>query len=110
MTWEKTGAESGPAGRFLRAFFCCNARQRYRILDLERLCWRLGTDRLEGGRKILSTPLEETLAKDQMKREPCWTESMAVEIREVTEDTINEVEPQRSATESHSPDQNARVM
>ena len=53
-------------------------RQRYRLLDLERLCWRLGTDSLEDVRKILSTTLIETIARDELKREPCWTESLAV--------------------------------
>ena len=56
-------------------------RRRYRLLDLERLCWRLGTDCLEEVRKILRATLEETLAKDQRKREPCWTESVAVGTR-----------------------------
>ena len=53
-------------------------RQRYRLLDLERLCWRLGTASLEGVRKNLEVSLAERIARDQMQREPCWTESLAV--------------------------------
>jgi putative transposase len=54
------------------------ARQRYRLLDLERLCWRLGGARLEEVRKNLEAGLAERIARDPMKREPCWTESLAV--------------------------------
>ena len=53
-------------------------RERYRLLDLERLCWRLGTDRLEEVRKNLDWSLTETMARDQSKRQPFWTESLAV--------------------------------
>jgi putative transposase len=54
------------------------ARQRYRLLDLERLCWRLETGRLEEVRKNLAVTLEEMIAQDELKRQPCWTESLAV--------------------------------
>ena len=53
-------------------------RQRYRLIDLEQLCWRLGTASLEEVRGNLEACLAETIARDQMKREPCWTESLAV--------------------------------
>ena len=53
-------------------------RQRYRVLDLERLCWRLGTGSLEEVRKNLEASLAERIARGQMKRETCWTESLAV--------------------------------
>jgi putative transposase len=53
-------------------------RQRYRLLDLERLCWRLGTDRLEEVRTNLDFTLQQAIAEDQIKREACWTESLAV--------------------------------
>ena len=53
-------------------------RQRYRLLDLDRLCWRLQTDRLDAVRQNLEATLKETIARDEMKREPCWTESLAV--------------------------------
>jgi hypothetical protein len=54
------------------------SRQRYRVLDLDRLCWRLGTGSLEEVRKNLEVSLAERIAQDQMKREACWTESLAV--------------------------------
>ena len=57
------------------------ARQRYRLLDLERLCWRLRSDNLEEVRTVLEVTLKETLARDEMKREGCWTESLAVGTR-----------------------------
>jgi putative transposase len=54
------------------------ARQRYRVLDLERLCWRLGSASLEDVGKNLEESLAERIARDPMKRESCWTESLAV--------------------------------
>ena len=54
------------------------ARRRYRLLDLERLCWRLGAASLEEVRKNLEVSLAERIARGQMKREACWTESLAV--------------------------------
>jgi putative transposase len=53
-------------------------RQRYRLVNLERLCWRLGTASLQEVRKNLELTLQETIVRDQMKREACWTESLAV--------------------------------
>ena len=53
-------------------------RHRYRLIDLDRLCWRLGTNDLEDVRRNLDASLEQRIARDQMKREPCWTESLAV--------------------------------
>jgi len=53
-------------------------RQRYRLLDLDRLCWRLGTTRLEEVQKNLEASLLEAIARDEMKRQACWTESLAV--------------------------------
>ena len=53
-------------------------RSRYRLLDLERLCWRLQTEDLEQVRRNLEFSLAERIAKDQMQREPYWTESVAV--------------------------------
>ena len=52
--------------------------KRYRLLDLERLCWRLGTDDLVVVRKNLEASLEEALARESVRREPCWTESLAL--------------------------------
>ncbi len=54
------------------------ARQRYRVLDLERLCWRLRVARVEEVRKNLEVSLAERIAADQLQREACWSESLAV--------------------------------
>ena len=53
-------------------------RQRYRLIDVERLCWRLRADNVEEVRKNLIASLAERIARDEVKREPCWTESLAV--------------------------------
>ena len=56
-------------------------RRRYRLLDLDRLCWRLQMADLDALRGNLSAALDEALAREQMKREPCWTECLAVGSR-----------------------------
>jgi len=53
-------------------------RQRYRLLDVERLCWRLQTDSLPDLQKNLEASLRQMIAEDQMKREPRWSEGLAV--------------------------------
>lgn len=53
-------------------------RQRYRVVDLERLCWRLRAGSLDDLRRNLTASLEERIAQGGAKREPCWTESLAV--------------------------------
>jgi len=53
-------------------------RQRYRLVDVERLCWRLRAGSLDELRKNLAASLAEKIAQDEAKREPCWTESLAV--------------------------------
>lgn len=52
--------------------------RRHRLIDMDRLCWRLGTTSLEEIRRNLEVSLAERIAKDQLKREPRWTESLAV--------------------------------
>jgi len=54
------------------------SRRRYRLVDVERLCWRLRADNVEELRKNLIASLTERIARDEMKREPCWTASLAV--------------------------------
>jgi len=54
------------------------SRKRYRLIDLERLCWRLRADNVEEVRTNLIASLAERIARDEVKREPCWTESLAV--------------------------------
>jgi len=53
-------------------------RRRYRLVDLERLCWRLRASSLDEVRKNLVASLAEKIAGNSTKREPCWTESLAV--------------------------------
>ena len=53
-------------------------RKRNRLLDLERLCWRLGTDDLGAVQNNLEASLAESLAREQVRRQPCWTESLVV--------------------------------
>lgn len=53
-------------------------RQRYRLVDFERLCWRLRVDRLEEVRKHLEADLAERITRGEVHREECWTESLAV--------------------------------
>jgi putative transposase len=53
-------------------------RKRNRLLDLDRLCWRLGIDDLGAVQKNLEASLGEALAREQARREPCWTESLVV--------------------------------
>ena len=53
-------------------------RQRYRLLDLDRLCWRLRTGSLVEVGRNLEAALGELIAQEQLKRAPCWTEGLAV--------------------------------
>jgi putative transposase len=56
-------------------------RRRYRVVDVERLCWRLQTGNVEELRKNLAESLAERIVRDEVKREPRWTESLAVGSR-----------------------------
>jgi hypothetical protein len=62
-------------------------RRRYRLIDWDRLCWRLRASNLEDVRKNLEASLADRIARDQMKREPCWTESLAVGSAGFAEET-----------------------
>jgi putative transposase len=53
-------------------------RQRYRVVDVDRLCWRLRVGSVDELRKNLAATLAEKVAQGEVKREPCWTESLAV--------------------------------
>jgi REP-associated tyrosine transposase len=57
------------------------SRRRYRLVDLERLCWRLRATSLVEVQKNLEASLVEAIARETMKREPCWTETLAVGSR-----------------------------
>ena len=60
-------------------------RQRYGVLDLERLCWRLATESVEEVRVNLEATLQERIVQHPVKREPRWTESLAVGSRNFVE-------------------------
>ena len=53
-------------------------RSRYRILDLDRLAWRLGVDSIQDLRQNLEFEVCRRIAVQQTLREPWWTESLAV--------------------------------
>jgi hypothetical protein len=53
-------------------------RQRFRLIDLDRLCWRLRAGSIEEVRKNLEASLAERIARNEVKREPRWTESLAI--------------------------------
>ncbi len=52
--------------------------RRNRIIYLDRLCWRLGTANLVEVRENLEKSLSDRIARDELKREAGWTESLAV--------------------------------
>jgi len=60
-------------------------RQRYRVIDLERLCWRVRASSVAEVRRNLEVSLVERMARDGMRRQACWTESLAVGSREFVE-------------------------
>jgi putative transposase len=64
-------------------------RRRYRLLELERLCWRLGAGDLDQVRPNLEAALAEAVARGEVKREPIWTESLAIGSAEY----VQEVKP-----------------
>ena len=53
-------------------------RRGYRLIDLDRLCWRLRARDIEDVRRNLEASLVQRIERDPMKREPWWTESLAV--------------------------------
>ncbi|MBM3832063.1 MAG: hypothetical protein FJ403_02075 [Verrucomicrobia bacterium] len=65
-TWSEL-AKHQPGGRF-----------RTRVIDVERLCWRLRTGSLEEVGRNLDASLKERIARGEVRREPRWTESLAV--------------------------------
>ena len=44
-------------------------RRRYGLLDVERLCWRLGTGDIEEVRRNWEAALAEAIARGEVKRE-----------------------------------------
>ena len=65
------------------------ARKRYRLVDVDRLCWRLQTGDVNEVRKNLEQSVAERIAQDRMTREPWWTQALAVGSREF----VGAVEP-----------------
>ena len=53
-------------------------RRRYRLVDVDRLCWRMATEDAEEVRGNLEAALADAIAREELKREPIWTESLAV--------------------------------
>ena len=53
-------------------------RQRYRVVDVERLWWRLQAGTVEELQRNLAASLAERIARAELKRQACWTESLAV--------------------------------
>jgi putative transposase len=53
-------------------------RKRYRLLDVDRLLGLLGTEDAVSFRKNLNAALALAMEKQQLEREPRWTESLAV--------------------------------
>ena len=60
-------------------------RKRYRLVDLERLCWRLGRSTLEEVRRQIEMGIAERIARDEVKRKGYWSEALGVGSREFLE-------------------------
>ena len=56
-------------------------RQRYRLLDLDRLCWRQKVPSLEELRQWIEEALQERIARGEIKRMECWTQALGVGSR-----------------------------
>ena len=54
------------------------SRRRNRLLDVERLLQLLGNGSVEDFRRCFEAGLMESIAKDELKRQAHWTESLAV--------------------------------
>jgi putative transposase len=64
-------------------------RQRYRVVDVDRLCWRLQAGTVTELRRNLAASLAERIARGELKRQACWTESLAVGSLEF----VKEIQP-----------------
>jgi putative transposase len=60
-------------------------RRRYRLLDLNRLQWRLGCDSLEAARQQIESGLQERIIRGELKRTECWSHALAVGSRQFLE-------------------------
>jgi putative transposase len=71
-------------------------RRRWRLLDMERLLTLLGTDDLEGFRKNLDVALALAIEKEELEREACWTDSVAVGSESFVREIESRVKRQRT--------------
>jgi putative transposase len=62
-------------------------RQRYRLIDLDRLCWRMGTNDPEELRRNIEHGLNERIRCRHFQREAFWTQALGVGSRQFLEQT-----------------------
>ena len=99
LNMVRAGAVSHPTQwQWLGYHEIMGERQRYRLLDLDRLCWRLRAADLEQVRKNLAVSLAERIARNELKRQARWTQSLAVGSRAFVE-TVQPLISERSETE-----------
>ncbi|MDA1274876.1 MAG: transposase [Verrucomicrobia bacterium] len=67
-------------------------RQRFRILDFEQTLALLGAVSAEEFRRNYEAMIQERIAKDQKKREPRWTEAIAVGSESFVREAASRVE------------------
>ena len=60
-------------------------RKRYRLLDLERLCWRFGCGSLAEVQKQIELGIQEKIVRGELRRVAHWTQSLGVGSREFLE-------------------------
>ena len=64
-------------------------RRRNRLLDVDKLLWLLRVSTVEDLRSNLEYCLAADIVKDQLKRDPKWTESLAVGSQHFVEQVEN---------------------
>lgn len=57
-------------------------RQRYRLLDLEQLCWRVGTSSVDELRRLIEAGITEGITQGAIKRMRYWTQALGVGSQE----------------------------
>ena len=70
-------------------------RKRWRLLDVDCLLKLLRSDDLANFRKNFNAALDLALQRDEMKRQPCWTESIAVGSESYVREMERRVKRQR---------------
>jgi hypothetical protein len=79
-------------------------------VDVDRLCWRVGVTDLEELRRNLAVSLAERIARDQLKREPWWTESLAVGSVGFVEEVQGRILSRRETEIVQTPDSQAWLL